>query len=290
MGYQNAGEVYVKKLIEGGPAKDSGVQPGDVIVAVDGEDVQGWTMSEIAMIIRGEKGTDVVITVERNGNESRRDITITRDEIYAPSISWEMLENDIALVTIDRFTEDSLTEFVYLWDQIASEIQSKNPKGIVIDLRGNGGGFLEGAVYIAGEFLPEGDVVLYVQDRERQQTSKKVDREGKFVDVPIYILVDEDTASASEIFAGALQDHERAPLVGVDTYGKGTAQDVMKPSSWGGASIHITTQKWLLPSKKWINTEDPVYPDIEERITIEEIRNGDDPQLDKAIEEMLQKI
>ncbi len=283
MGYLD-NQIIIQKVFEDTPASESGLEEGDVILKVDGEDMSEYGISEYANRIRGEEGTDVALTVLRE--DESVDISITRGEVYVESMNWEMLDNDIAFITIRRFTESDYSSFVTLWDKIASEVDNSNTQGIIVDLRANGGGYLDGAVYIGGEFLDNGDVILYVQDREGRKEAKKVSREGKLKEVPLVILVDAGTASSSEIFSGALQYYDRAIVIGEETYGKGTAQDVLKPVTWGGASIHITAQKWLLPNKRWINSDDPIMPDIEVGITIEEIKQGEDPQLDRAIEEI----
>lgn len=283
MHYSN-NDVVIKRTIDGSPAQASGLLPGDIIKKVDGEDVSSLSITEIAMKIRGEKGKKVKLTVYRSDEEKELDFEIERDEIYVESINWEEVDNGVIIITLSRFTEDSLTEFESLWDKVVRDVSEKDPKGIIIDLRGNGGGFLEGAVYVAGEFLSKGDTVLFIQDREGEQIAKEVARDGVWKDITVVLLVDSNTASSSEIFAGALQYYGRASVIGEKTYGKGSAQDVVKPLSWGGASIHITTQKWLLPNKRWISHDDPILPDFEVETTLEQIKKGEDPQLDKASE------
>ena len=285
MGYMD-NNIVIKRLIENAPALTSGLKPGDIIYKVDNESLEDLTISEVAGKIRGEKGTDVLLTVLRGKNTDELSFTITRDEVYVPSIEWEKLEEGIIVVSIRRFTEESLTDFMFLWDKIAGEIASESPSGVIIDVRGNGGGFLDGAVHVAGDFLDKGDVVVYIQDREEKLTAKSVTKKGVLGDVPVVILVDGGTASSSEIFAGALRYYERTSIIGEETYGKGTAQDVIKPEEWDGASIHVTTQKWLLPNKEWISRETPIIPDIIVELTLEQIKKGDDPQLERAKEEV----
>jgi carboxyl-terminal processing protease len=283
MGYLN-GEVLIKKVFVNSPAQEADIRAGDVIEKVDGSDISDLTLSEVAQKIRGESGTQVLLSIKRNGEELETEVT--RGEVYVESVEFEMLDSDIALITVRRFTEDSYMAFTNLWDSLILETYNQNPTGIIIDLRGNGGGYLSGAVYLAGEFINNGSVVLYVQDRDGNQEAMKVDREGKFKEIPVVVLVDSGTASSAEIFAGALQYYDRVIVVGEETYGKGTAQDIVEPASWGGASMHITTQKWLLPDKRWINSDNPIKPDIEIEFTLEEFKAGEDPQLDKAVEEI----
>jgi carboxyl-terminal processing protease len=287
LGYMDS-EAIIKRLIEDSPALKSGLHAGDIIRKVDGEDTIGLTLSDIAKKIRGEAGTKVKLTISRN--EGEQEFEVQRAQIYVKSISWEKLDDGVIEISLRRFTEDNFTDFMILWDKVVQEVAAENPKGIIIDLRGNGGGFLDGAVYIAEDFLPKGDTVLFIQNREGISESKKVTRGGAFLKIPVVMLVDSGTASASEIFAGALQYYKRALIIGEKTYGKGTAQDVLSPVSWEGASIHITTQRWLLPNKRWIKNDDPIQPDIEVTMTIEQIKKGDDIQLKKAEEEIQKQL
>lgn len=274
-------------IFDGTPASESGLEVGDVIVSVDGQDVDDLLISEVSEVIKGQKGTEVEIRIERKGQQ--KTFNIQRDQVQISSIQWEMLENDIALIKILRFTESSEEQFYYKWDRAIDSIMKNSPKGVIIDLRGNTGGFLDGAVYLAGEFIPEGEVVLYERGREGNVKVKKVDRTGRMLDMPVGIIVNSSTASASEIFAGALQYYDRAEIIGEKTYGKGVASIVVEPpASWGGAGLVITTQKWLLPDKRWINTEDPIYPDVKSvlDVSIEEYQNGKDNQLEDAINQL----
>jgi carboxyl-terminal processing protease len=279
-------EIIIKEVFENSPASEGGLESGDIIRKVNEEDTYGLTVYDVAERIRGEGGTEVILEVYRSDGDAQLSFNITRAEVYVESIVWEKVDNDVAKIVIRRFTEDSYADFTLLWDKVILEIQAEDPKGIIIDMRGNGGGFLDGATYIAGEFLNQGDTVLFIQDREGERQVMKVNRKGVFQEIPIIILVDGGTASASEIFAGTLQYYERAMVIGLPTFGKGTAQDVYKPADWSGASIHIVTQKWLLPNKRWINEDDPIQPDIEVSISTEELKKGEDPQLDEAIREL----
>lgn len=280
------GSIVIKQIFDNSPAKTSGLAAGDIIQKVDGQDTSLLDISDVAMKIRGEKGTSVTLEVYRSSEDKNYTFTVTREEVYIESISYELLQDNIGLITFRRFTEDTLPEFYAAWDKVAAKAVADNPKGIIIDLRGNGGGYLEAAVYVAGEFLDKGEPILYVQDRESNVSAMKVTREGALKNTPLVILVDGGTASSSEIFAGALQYYHRATIIGKNTYGKGTTQDVIKPPSWGGASIHITTQKWLLPDKRWITNENPIVPDIEVSLTTQELLQGEDPQLDRAKAEL----
>lgn len=279
-------EIIIKQVFENSPALKGGLESGDIIRKVNEEDTYGFTVYEVAERIRGEGGTEVMLEVYRSDGDEQLSFSITRAEVYVESIVWEKVDEDIAKIVIRRFTEDSYADFTLLWDKVILEIRDADPKGIIIDMRGNGGGFLDGATYVAGEFLNQGDTVLFIQDREGERQVMKVNRKGVFRDIPIVILVDGGTASASEIFAGTLQYYDRAIIIGVPTFGKGTAQDVYKPDDWDGASIHIVTQKWLLPDKRWINEDNPIQPDTDVSISTEELKKGEDPQLDEAVRKL----
>jgi len=283
MSYLNGG-IVIKRIFDNSPASISGLKVGDTIKKVDGIDVSDFTMSEVAQKIRGEKDTKVIVTVYRALEDKEIDFEVTRGQVFVDSMTYEIIDDEIGYILLRRFTDNTLVEFENNWDKIVDKVIDSNVKNIIIDLRGNGGGYLEGAVYIAGEFLDQNDVVLYVQDRSGTQTAKAVKREGKLKDIDVVILVDGNTASASEIFAGALKYHKQIQVVGKKTFGKGTAQDVLAPTEWFGASIHITTQKWLLPDKVWLNQENPIVPDIEVSFPYNDLVEGNDPQLEKALE------
>lgn len=283
LGYLN-GSVIIKRTIENAPAQSAGLQAGDIIEKVDNEDVADSDISTIATKIRGEKGTTVQIGVQRNGDELTFDIE--RSSIYVKSIIWEKKEDNIVVITISRFTETNYSDFTRLWDETVQAVNDEDPSGIIIDLRGNGGGYLDAASYIAGDFLKKGTVVLYIETRDGAETPMKAENGSTFLETPLVLLVDSGTASASEIFAGAIQHYGRAVVVGEETYGKGTAQEIRDPASWGGASLHITTQKWLLPDGRWINQDNPIQPDIEVEITIEQVKQGVDPQMQRAMQEI----
>jgi carboxyl-terminal processing protease len=278
-------EVIIKQVFEGTPAEESGLEYGDIIKRVNGEEIESLEIYDVAGKIKGEKGTKVTLSILREDTEKTYEIQ--RDAVYIKSIDWEMLGNDNALITVRRFTEEDFASFALLWDSVVLEVEKKNPTGLIIDLRGNGGGFLDGATYLAGEFIDKNSVVLYVKGRDGKLVKHEVEREGKFKEIPLVLIVDSSTASSSEIFAGALQYYKRATIIGEETFGKGTAQDVIEPADWGGASMHITTQKWLLPDKRWINEDDPIHPDIKVELDIETFKKGEDPQLDKAVEILL---
>ncbi len=285
------GEVILREVYPSTPASKSGLKKGDIIVKVNGKKVGDFdNLTEISENIKGKKGTKVTLTVDRG--EGSFDLEVEREAVHIDSIRWQKLENNIFYIQIIRFSDSTEEQFYRLWDKVVEDIRTQNPSGIIIDLRDNGGGYLRGAVYVAGDFLKKGEIVLYEQDREKNLNAIPVDRIGAFLNVPVVIIVNTDTASASEIFAGALQHYKRATVIGKKTFGKGTAQTPYEPANWGGARIHITTQKWLLPSKRSIKKDDPIYPDIDVDfdISIEDLRLGRDPQMERGVEELMKLL
>lgn len=285
-------QVVIVSPFEGSPAKLAGLEAGDIITKVDGTSVLDLTLNETVSKIRGKGGTQVKITVARPRlNNKPFEFTITRGQISAPSMTFKDVKDGVAEVKINRFTEQSLGEWESKWDAIATDLQSKAAKGevksILIDLRGNPGGFFDAAVYLAGDFLPKGSVISYQRDRNSKDDSFPTDRSPRLEKVPVVILVNGSSASASEIFSGAMQYYKRATLIGEKTYGKGTAQIVLPVS--GGGSLHVTISKWLLPDKRWINHDSPIIPDKEVKFDYDAKAQGQDNQLDAAQKEAKSK-
>ncbi len=290
--------VVVTGVFDGSPAQKAGLMPNDIIIAVDGKRVLGQKARELVKIIRGEANTKVTLTVLRQVPSVKKlDITITRGQITIPSSRLESVKDGVALVRISRFTDTTYDLWVAttkkVMQEVATGIKSGKIKGIIIDLRGNPGGFLESAVNLAGYFLETGDVVAYMETRQGITDVYKV--EGASSDlrvpgsVPIVILVDENTASASEIFSGALQYYKKATLVGTETFGKGTVQRIYSYND--GSSLHITIAHWLLPNKQRLTHEEPVKPDIQVDFDYElKQTKGLDNQLQEAYKVLNNKI
>jgi len=251
---------------------------------VDGKSVQGWTINQAVSKIRGPKGKPVALTLFRVSEELT--ITLKREAINVPFVELRF-EKGVAVIELTRFGENTNR----LWDQsvdsIVRNIQLGTVKGIVLDMRGNPGGFLDGAVYVASEFLPRGSVVVKQEFADNSHDDFTVEREGKLLKIPVVVLVNQGSASASEIVAGALQDYKRAQIVGERSFGKGSVQQAIDLSE--GAGVHVTVSKWILPLGKWIN-EKGIEPDVVITNTIKEGNTPgrtDDLQLDKAIELLL---
>jgi carboxyl-terminal processing protease len=281
LGYED-GDLIVVVPLEGSPAKEAGIRAGDRIIAVDEVNVTGKSIFEVVSLIRGEKDSEVVLTVIHRGDKESEDISVTRAEITVPSINYEIKDGDIAVVDVDRFTEASLEAWKIRWKEVMDKVEADDPGVVILDMRGNPGGYFNAAVWAAGEFMDKGTLVAKQRDRNGQEYNFTVQRDGRFKDIELVVLVDEGSASASEILAGALQHHKRAYLIGESTYGKGTAQEIIDFSD--GSSLHITTLNWVLPSGKVLSREEVVDPDKKVELDEEDFKNGEDPQMDEAIE------
>jgi carboxyl-terminal processing protease len=279
LGYED-GVLVVVAPLEGSPALEAGLRPGDRILAVDDRDVAGENIYQVVSWIRGDAGTKVSLTVVPKGASDPEVVEITRGEITVPSVAFEEIADDIVVIDVDRFTESSVSAWQKRWDDIVIQAIDSGPSGIVLDLRGNPGGYFNAAVWAAGEFLPKGSLVAEQFSRDTKVAEFTISREGKLQDIPLVVLVDQLSASASEILAGALAYHGRAYIIGEPTYGKGTAQQVIDYPD--GSSLHITTLKWVLPDGSHLDHENVIQPDKEVELTSDDFKQGDDPQLDAA--------
>ncbi|MCA9374873.1 S41 family peptidase [Candidatus Dojkabacteria bacterium] len=282
LGYKD-NQVVVISPLKGSPAEEAGLRAGDIIIAVDSEELsQEESLYDIVSKIRGEEGKEVVLTVVRKDSDKPFDILIVRGQITVPSMDYQM-KDDIAVMNVSRFTDSSLKAWDSEWDTLVEEVLSKNPDGIILDLRGNPGGFFDAAVYAANDFLPKKTIVVKQEDREGRVKEFKVTRNGRLLDIPVVVVVNEGSASASEILAGALQMNSRAEVIGVETFGKGTAQSVIDTLP-DQSSVHVTVAKWLLPDGSWLNHDNPIVPDKKVEFTDEQFKAGGDPQMDAALE------
>jgi carboxyl-terminal processing protease len=274
------GNLQIIAPLPDSPAERAGIRARDLIVSIDGVDSLNAPVEEAVMRIRGEKGTDVVLTLGRergtDGEIELFDVTITRDTIIVKSARMEDLGGGIFLIEIFSFNEDAADTFMGL----ADEAIARNAKGLIIDVRNNPGGYLDGAVSVAGEWL-KGEVVVQ-QSRQGEVTEKlRGTGRGALKNMPTAVLVNEGSASAAEILAGALQDYGLATIVGAKTFGKGSVQDFVEYAD--GSALKITVSEWLTPNGRSID-EQGIEPDVEVQMTEEDYDAGNDPQLDKAVE------
>ena len=272
--------LTITKPIPGYPAEQAGLQIGDQIISVDGQDVTGMDPDLVRMTkVMGPAGTDVHLTINRAGVDQPLEFTITRAHIVIPSVTSKMLDNNFAYIQITVFGNTTASDF---HDQL-SQLIAQNPSGIILDLRDNGGGYLDAGVSVASEFIDHG-VILYEQIGDGSRTDYPAVPGGLATTIPLVVLVNENTASASEIVSGAIQDDGRGKLVGVLTYGKGSVQNWI-PLSDGGTA-RITIAKWLTPNGRTID-KIGLTPDVVVTMTQEDYTAGRDPQLDAAVQLLL---
>lgn len=263
--------------IKGSPAEAAGLRAGDKIIAIDGEDMSGVNPELVRKRVLGPAGTTVTLTILREGEEKPFDVAITRAKIVVASVEYEM-KGEIAYVKLNTFGETTGRE---LKDALR-ELMAQNPKGLILDLRNNGGGYLRTAVEVLSQFLKQGEVALYEQYGDGRRDTFKTLGGGLATDIPMVVLINEGSASASEIVAGALQDYGRATLVGVKSYGKGSVQNWIPLDGEQGA-VRITVAKWLTPKERTIH-KIGLTPDVVIELTKEDREAKRDPQLDKALE------
>lgn len=286
LGYEKE-QIVVVSPLEGSPAKAAGIRAGDLILAVDGVSITAEdSIYDIIAKIRGDAGTEVTLKILHKNTIDPVDIKIKRSEITVSSMSltFEGKNKEIADLKVSRFTDATYGEWTANWDKNVDEIVKSGAKKMILDLRGNPGGFFDAAIYAADDFLGEGKILAQQQDGKGVIEKYESHKGGKLLDIQLVVLVDGGSASASEILSGALQQAGRAKIIGVPTYGKGTAQNVLDFPD--GSSLHITILKWLLPDGNWLNKENPIKPDIEVKRTEQDFKNGLDPELSKAIEEL----
>lgn len=265
------------------PAERAGLRAEDKILKIGETSTVGLVVDEAVKLIRGERGTTVVLTILRNGWEKPEEISIIRDVIQVPTIDWKMLEGNIAYIHLYNFYEKA----TFLFYQTAVEIILKNPNGLILDLRDNPGGYLDAAVNLAGWFLKPGETVATEEFRSGEKEIFKAHGTGLFKDIPLVILINEGSASASEILAGAIRDNLGVKLIGKKSFGKGTVQELIPLKN--NSVIKITIAHWRMPGGQFIE-KNGLNPDYEVNLTDEDIKAEKDPQLDKAIEILKSEI
>ena len=301
LGQNSDKQLEIVSVIDGSPAKKAGLQSHDIIVLINDEKSVDWTPEKAVNIIRGKAGTTVKLTINRAGE--KKEYSLTRAKITNPSVVWEIsddngatwiensseefkakLESDgkkIGYIRISRFGDDTAR----LTANAARQMKNANVNGIVLDLRGNGGGYVNAAQGVANLWLKSGDII--VEEKTGDVIRDKVKANGNpiLLDVPTTVLIDGGSASASEIVAGALRDNDAAVLIGTQSYGKGSVQELVNLRS--GSMLKITIARWYTPKGVNING-DGLKPDIEVEMTADEYNSGNDKQRNKAIEKLNQ--
>jgi carboxyl-terminal processing protease len=299
------GQIIVIAPIEGSPAEKAGVRSGDSIVKVEGKSTSGWTLAQAVENIRGKKGTKVALSIVHLKEREVKDISIVRDTIQVKSItSWvrqfECGKNgcvqkngctasnciSAAYIRVSQFGDKTNDEWLAAVNKLLPEIsKQKNFRGLILDVRNNPGGYMHDAVYIASEFVKSGPIVKQ-RDGNNNTESMDVNRTGVLLDVPLVVLINKGSASASEIVSGALQDYNRAKLIGEQSFGKGTVQQAVEID--GGGSVHISIAKWLTPKERWVH-EKGLTPDVgvayDASVSAKMIDNMDN-QILRAVQEL----
>lgn len=264
------------------PAMKAGLKAGDLILKIIDKgnnvdkDTAGISLTEAVNLIRGEQGTEVILNIFREGDKQAKDVSLIRGVINVPSTDLKWLDSGkVAVIGVNKFGEQTLTE----WNKIVTEIVEKNAKGVILDLRNNPGGYLQRAVDLGSEFISSG-VIVKQRDKTRTEVMS-VDRNGRLIGMPLVVLINRGSASASEILAGALRERLEIKLVGEKSFGKGTVQEAQELPD--GSGLHVTVAEWLLPSGKNIHGNG-LDPDVLVEYKYDEKNPTADNQMDKALE------
>lgn len=271
----NTGIITLVQVYEDSPAEEAGLKDNDILYLVGDMEVTGMDLSEVVTYIKGEKGTSVELTVLRGNEEEEITVTVTRDQIEARTVEYRMMENQIGYLAVSEF--DGVT-----YDQYAEALdalEQQGMQGLVVDLRNNPGGNLQTVCDMLDLVLPEG-IIVYTEDKEGNRETATSDEEHQ-LEVPMAVLVNGNSASASEIYAGAVQDYKAGVIVGTQTYGKGVVQQIFDLGD--GTSLKLTIAEYFTPDGRNINGEG-ITPDVEVEYEPDEEDPNADNQLDKAVE------
>ncbi len=266
----------------GSPAEKAGIQPRDLIVKVDGKDVAGMGEMQIISLVRGPAGTTVHLTIQREGSANLLEFDVVRAKITIPSVESKMLDGNVAYVKLNDFgakTPDELTAAL-------KTLLAQNPVGLVLDLRGNPGGYVDTAIEVASQFIPSGVIMRARYNDGTEQTHEALGG-GLATKIPLVVLVNQGSASASEITAGAIQDYGRGKIVGETSYGKGSEQQI-SPLQDNGGWVRITIAHWFTPKGRSIEKVG-ISPDVPVTLTADDTAANRDPQLDAAVKLLLGK-
>lgn len=273
------GRLVIVEPLPGRPAARAGIQRGDLVLKVDDTPIQNMTLIEAVSLIRGPAGTKVRLTILRRGVKEPFEVTVVRERIELEVVESRMLEDGVAYVRLTEFSAQATPEL----REALQELMAQKPKGLIFDLRGNPGGFLQTSVEVASQFLDKG-LVLVERGKGGFERAYPVEGGGLATQVPLVVLVDAGSASASEIVAGAIQDSGRGILIGERTFGKGSVQ--LPHTLSDGSELRVTIARWFTPKGREIQGVG-IIPDIEVEVTQEDLEAGRDPQLERAVEYLL---
>ncbi len=287
LGY-NGQYTTVETVMDGFPGQTAGLKSGDLVVSVDGQDMTNVRPEVVSTKVKGVAGTSVKLTIFRESEAKNLDFTIVRGEIKLDNITYNQLPNGVVQIHIGRFTEgeknglSGVEVFNNEWDAAVTKVAALNPKAIIMDLRNNPGGFVDGVRHVAEEFFTDGTVMMREQQKGQDEIVYRDNRQGKFESVPLVVLVNEGSASASEIFSGAVQDNKRGQIVGEKTVGKGVEQELLPMSD--NSILLLVFRKWLTPNDRQITKDNPITPDAIVSYTAATTANGQDTQVAKALQ------
>lgn len=263
------------------PAEEAGLEPGDEIIAVDGEDMTGLEGNQVIRRVMGPAGSTVTLTIRRESESEPFDVDVTRREIEVPSVESELRDDGIAYVRLYNFGEDTTRDL----RSALEELMAQDPTGLILDLRGNGGGYLGSAVNVSSEFL-DGGLVLTERFGDGSEQTYEARDGGLAANIPLAVLINGGSASASEIVAGAIQDRGRGLLVGETSFGKGSVQNWI-PLAGDGGAVRVTIARWYTPNGRQI-ADEGLTPDVAVEMTEEDIEAERDPQLAEAVRILLE--
>lgn len=279
IGFNEDNRLVVIAPLKGTPAERAGLLARDLILKIGDKETIDITLPEAVDLIRGPAGSKVKLLLQHEGETETYEVEIERAKIEVRSVDLEFRQKDqteVAIIKVSRFGDKTNSE----WDEVIGQVLQRNVRGMIVDMRNNPGGLLSSSVYVASEFV-DGTIVKQ-EAADGSVQSLTASRKGKMEKTKLVVLINEGSASAAEIFAGAMQDKNRAKIIGQKSFGKGTVQDVVDLP--GGAGLHVTVAKWLTPKGKSIHGEG-IKPDIEVAISKEQRKAQQDPQLDRALEE-----
>lgn len=277
---RETGVITVLQVYDGSPAQEAGMRDGDTLYKVEGEEVTGEDLSDVVSKVKGEKGTQVTLTVLRADTGDEEELTITRDTIEAQTVSHEMKENNVGYIRISEF--DSVTYEQY--KNALEDLEGQGMEKLIVDLRSNPGGNLDTVCDILDLMLPEG-LIVYTEDKNGEREEYTSDEENQF-DNPLVVMMNGYSASASEIFAGAIQDYGLGQIVGTQSYGKGVVQSVFDLQD--GTSVKLTIAEYFTPNGRSIDGEG-ITPDVKVEYQYDENNPDADNQLEKAMEVVAQQ-